>query len=103
VRYELKALVGALPDDRMQYIIRERLWKGRDLEAVGADLSMTGEGARQLLEGVIRNLSTMLDQETCGAPSNGPSHHRPSEVICAAGAGIVTSTPMIFGKHKALR
>ena len=64
LREESAALVNALPDERMQYIIRERFGKGRNLEAVGADLGITAKLARQLLQGALaspRRLVARMD------------------------------------------
>jgi RNA polymerase sigma factor (sigma-70 family) len=61
LRHELRALVDALPDERMRYIIRERFWRSRELEAIGADLGLTAERARQLLTEELAVVHRMIE------------------------------------------
>jgi RNA polymerase sigma factor (sigma-70 family) len=63
LRHELRALVDALPDERMRHIIRERFWRGRELEAIGVDLGLTAERVRQILHVGMDNLRALLVQE----------------------------------------
>jgi DNA-directed RNA polymerase sigma subunit (sigma70/sigma32) len=60
LRHELQALVDALPDERMRYIVRERFWMRRDLEAIGVDMGLTAERARQLEQEAFRLLRRPL-------------------------------------------
>ena len=57
LRHRLRARVDALLDKRIRHIIRERFWRGRQMEAIAADLGITPERAGQLLAqglGVLR-------------------------------------------------
>jgi DNA-directed RNA polymerase sigma subunit (sigma70/sigma32) len=60
LRHELRALVDTLPDERMRYIIRQRFWSGRGMEAIGAELGITGERARQLLSEGLAGIRMMI-------------------------------------------
>ncbi|MFB3893277.1 MAG: sigma-70 family RNA polymerase sigma factor [Phycisphaerae bacterium] len=60
LRHELRALVDALPDERMRFILRERFWRGRELGAIGADLCLTAERTRQLMEEALAKIRRII-------------------------------------------
>ncbi len=52
----------------MRHIIRKRFWRGRELEAIGAELGVTAERVRQMLKEGLPMLHAMVELTRRPAP-----------------------------------
>jgi RNA polymerase sigma factor (sigma-70 family) len=61
-RKRIAAVVDGLPA-RQRFVLRERFWKNRSTDDIGAELGMSGQRVRQILNETLPTLRRVLESE----------------------------------------